>query len=154
VSPELRYVLAPVFRWLGLGVLLGAAAFGADRALFLQHAEAVQGTVTATHTEPRACDDGGRGGRATAANCLAYIADVTAPHGESGALLVGVGHREPSEFKALHAGSHVDVLVETGAHHRVLRNAWMPLWGLPATLALLGAALLAAWLAFARAPAE
>jgi hypothetical protein len=153
MSPELRYVLAPVLRWLGLGVLLGALAFGADRVRFLEHAEAVEGVVTATHTEPRASDDGGRGGRATAAVCEAYLADITAPHGETGTMTLGVGHKPPADFTELHAGSHVDVLVEP-AHHRVMRNAWMPLWGLPTALAIVGVALLVAWLVFARTPVE
>ena len=154
MSPELKYVLAPVFRWVGLGVLLGALAFVADREMFLRHAQPVQGLVTATHTEPRACDNGGRGGRATAATCLAYIADITAPHGETGSLLLGVGHHAPSEFTQLHPGAHVDVLVEAGAHHRVLRNAWGPLWGLPVALGAVGLALLAAWFVFSRPPPE
>jgi hypothetical protein len=159
MSPELKYVLAPVFRWVGLGVLLGALAFAADREMFLQHAQPVQGLVTATHTEPRACDDGGRGRRATpasiaASGCLAYFADIAAPQGATGALLVGVGRRPPAEYTQLHPGAHLDVLVETGAHHRVLRNAWGPLWGLPVALAAVGLALLGAWFAFSRPPPE
>jgi hypothetical protein len=159
MSPELRYVLAPVFRWVGLGVLLGALAFAADREMFLQHAQPVQGTVTATHTEPRACDDGGRGRRATpaatkASACLAYFADITAPQGAAGALLVGVGRSAPAEFTRLHPGDHLDVLVETGAHHRVMRNAWGALWGLPVALAIVGVTLLGTWFAFSRPPRE
>jgi hypothetical protein len=154
VSPELRYVLAPVFKYIGFGVLAGALAFGGDRAMFLRHAESVQGTVTATRTEPRACDDGGRGRRAPTMGCFSYVADITAPDGVSGPLLVGVGRRAPSEFTQLHAGSHLDVLVETGAHHRVMRNAWWPLWGLPAALTAIGLGMLGAWLAFSRAPAD
>jgi hypothetical protein len=159
MNPELRYVLAPVFRWLGLGVLLGALAFAADREMFLQHAQPVLGTVTATHTEPRACDDGGRGRRPPtaaaikASGCQAYFADIAAPQG-AGSLLLGVGRRAPTEFTQLHPGSHLDVLVETGAHHRVLRNAWGALWGLPIALAGVGLALLGAWFVFSRPPPE
>ena len=159
MSPELRFVLAPVFRYLAFGVLAGALAFGADRELFLQHAQPVLGEVTATHTEPRACDDGGRGRRPPsdaqikASGCQAYFADIAAPQG-AGSLLLGVGRRAPSEFTRLHPGAHVDVLVETGAHHRVMRNDWWALWGLPAALAVIGVGLLGAWLAFSRAPPE
>jgi hypothetical protein len=62
MSPELRFVLAPVFRYLGFAVLAGALAFVADREMFLQHAQPVLGEVTATHSEPRACQDVGPAG--------------------------------------------------------------------------------------------